>query len=160
VLLLLTVPAAAGCSALGGTSAGEIGRLYLVLFLAAVQLSTLALLVSSAVNTTDGALRVTYAFVLLVTVGTLGPYALLQGTGGGAAMLASWVRGLSPIPAVLEVLGQGDVGSQGLTTGAAFTLRYLVLGTASSVACMHVTVARLNHRLLERVRPAGVMTED
>src|SRR5262249_11530509 len=107
-----------------------------------------------------GALRVTYAFVLLVTVGTLGPYALLQGTGGGAAMLASWVRGLSPIPAVLEVLGQGDVGSQGLTTGAALTLRYLVLGTASSVACMHVTVARLNHRLLERVRPAGVMTED
>ncbi|MGL4553620.1 MAG: ABC transporter permease, partial [Gemmataceae bacterium] len=42
VLLAMTVPAAAACYALGGTSlAREIGPLYLVLFLAAVQLSAL-----------------------------------------------------------------------------------------------------------------------
>src|SRR5215831_16323055 len=48
VLLPMTVPAATACSALGGISlVREIGPLYLVLFLAAVQLTALALLVSS-----------------------------------------------------------------------------------------------------------------
>src|SRR6266446_2498714 len=92
-LLPMTAPAAAACYALGGTSlTREIGPLYLVLFLAAVQLSALALLVSSYANSSDAALRITYALVLVLTVAVLGPYALLQGREGGMTVLASWVR--------------------------------------------------------------------
>ena len=95
VLLPMTVPpAAAACSALGGTSlTREIGPLYLVLFLAAVQLAALALLVSSYANSSDAALRITYGLVVVLTVAVLGPYAVLQGREGLLTELASWVRG-------------------------------------------------------------------
>ena len=43
------------------------------------------------------------------------------------AELASWLRCLSPIPAVMEVLGQGDVGSFGLSAGAGAVGRYVLL---------------------------------
>src|SRR6266478_232028 len=93
ILLAMTIPAAAACYALGGTSlTREIGPLYLVLFLAAVQLATLALLVSSYANSNDAALRLTYGLVLVLTVAVLGPYAILQGGEGLLCVLASWMR--------------------------------------------------------------------
>jgi ABC-type transport system involved in multi-copper enzyme maturation permease subunit len=161
ILLSMTVPAAAACYALGGTSlTGEIGPLYLVLFLAAVQLSALGLLVSSFANSSDAALRITYALVLLFTVAVLGPHALLQGTEGGVGLAASWLRSLSPIPAVMEVLGHGDLGSHGLGAGFSATARYMVLGSLTSVGAMLATLRRLNSRLLDQSRAAGVMTEE
>jgi ABC-type transport system involved in multi-copper enzyme maturation permease subunit len=161
VLLLMTAPAAAACYALGGVSVtGDLVPLYAVLFLTAVQLATLALLVSSRAGTTDSALRLTYGLVLLLTVVTLGPYALFQGTEGNLRDFAGWFRCLSPVPAVMETLGQGDAGSHGLTAGAGTTGRYLLLGGLSSLAFLLATVAGLNHRLFDRSRAAGVMTED
>jgi ABC-type transport system involved in multi-copper enzyme maturation permease subunit len=161
VLLAMTVPAAAACYALGGSTArGGILALYAVLAVAAVQLSTLALLVSSRSQSTDGALRTTYALVLAVCVFPLGPHLLLRGGTGLLPELASWIRCLSPIPAVMDVLGQGDVGSQGMGTGVGVVPRYVLLAALSSAACAVATVARLNHRLLDRARAAGVMTED
>jgi ABC-type transport system involved in multi-copper enzyme maturation permease subunit len=161
ILLALTAPAAAACYALGGTSlTGEIGPLYLVLFLAAVQMGTLTLLVSSCANSSDAALRITYGLVLVLTVAALGPYAILQGTTGRLNVLASWVRCLSPIPAVMEMLGHGDIGSQGLGVGYSAAARYLLLASLTSLGFMLATVFRLNHRLLDRSRAAGVMTEE
>ncbi len=161
VLLVMTLPAAAACYALGGTGArGGIAALYAVLGVAAVQLATLGLLVSSRSQSTDGALRVTYALVLVVCVLVLAPHALLLGGSGPLVELASWLRCLSPVPAVMEVLGQGDVGSQGMSAGGGAVGRYLLLASAASVACALATVVRLNHTLLDRARPPGVMTED
>lgn len=161
ILLPMTVPAAAACYALGGISlTREIGPLYLVLFLAAVQLSTLALLVSTCANSSDSALRITYGLVVLLTVAVLGPYAVLQGTEGDMMVLASWVRCLSPVPAVMEVLGHGDVGLQGLTTSFSATTRYVLLAVLTSLGLALITVTRLSHRLLDRSRAAGVMTEE
>src|SRR5207249_1024944 len=134
--------------------------LYGVLGLAVVQLSTLGLLVSSRAQSTDGALRATYALVLAVCVLTLGPHALLRGRSDAAAQLASWVRCLSPIPAVMDTLGQRDVGAHGMAAGAGDVTRYLILASALSLACALATVLRLNRTLLDRARPAGVMTED
>jgi ABC-type transport system involved in multi-copper enzyme maturation permease subunit len=75
ILLVMTLPAAAACYALGGSGVqGGISALYGLLLLAALQMSTLGLLVSSRSQSTDGALRVTYALVLVVCVVTLGPY--------------------------------------------------------------------------------------
>jgi ABC-type transport system involved in multi-copper enzyme maturation permease subunit len=161
VLLVMTLPAAAACHALGGTGMrGGIAALYAVLGIAALQLATLGLLVSSRSQSTDGALRVTYALVLAVCVLPLGPHALLRGGTGLLPELASWLRCLSPIPAVLDVLGQGDVGSHGMSAGADAFSRYVFLALAVSGCCALATVARLNHTLLDRARPAGVMTED
>jgi ABC-type transport system involved in multi-copper enzyme maturation permease subunit len=161
ILLPMTAPAAAACYALGGTSlTREIIPLYLVLFLAALQLSTLALLVSSYANSSDSALRITYGLVVVLTVAVLGPYAILQGREGGITVLASWVRCLSPVPSVMELLGHGDVGLQGLTTDYSATARYLLLAALSSLAFALATVRRLSHRLLDRSRAGGVMTEE
>lgn len=131
-----------------------------MLFLAAAQLSALALLVSSYANSGDSALRITYGLVVALTVAVLGPYAILQGSQGGAAGLASWLRCLSPVPAVMEILGHGDVGSQGITAGYSATARYVLLASLTSLGLALVTVGRLSHRLLDRSRPGGVMTEE
>jgi ABC-type transport system involved in multi-copper enzyme maturation permease subunit len=161
VLLPMTAPAAAACSALGGTSlAREIGPLYLVLYLAAVQLTALALLVSSYANSSDAALRITYGLVVVLTVVVLGPYAVLQGREGLLTGLASWVRCLSPVPAVMDVLGHGDVGLHGFTTGFSTTGRYVLLASLTSVGLMLAGVRRLGRPLLDRPRAAGVMTEE
>jgi ABC-type transport system involved in multi-copper enzyme maturation permease subunit len=161
ILLPMTAPAAAACYALGGTSlTREIGPLYLVLFLAAVQLSALALLVSSYANSSDAALRITYGLVVVLTVAVLGPYALLQGGEGGMTALASWVRCLSPVSAVMEVLGHGDVGLQGLTTGFSATARYLLLAAITSLGLALATIRRLSHHFLDRSHAKGVMTEE
>ena len=161
VLLAMTVPAAAACFALGGTGVqGGIGLLYGVLGVAALQISTLGLLVSCRANSTDGALRFTYAIVLALSVLTLVPQALLRGGDDWLAGAADWVRCLSPIPAVMEVLGQGDVGTHGMSAGPSALVRYTVLALALSLACALATIAQLRHTLLDRTRAAGVMTED
>jgi ABC-type transport system involved in multi-copper enzyme maturation permease subunit len=161
ILLVMTAPAAAACYALGGIGTrGGIGVLYAVLALAAVQLSTLALLVSCLARSTDGALRGTYALVLGMCVLTLCPYELLRGRSDLLAEAASWLRCLSPIPAVMEVLGQGDLGSHGLSAGRSAVARYLLLAALTSLGCAWATVRRLNHRLFDQARAAGVMTED
>jgi ABC-type transport system involved in multi-copper enzyme maturation permease subunit len=160
LLLVMTLPAAAACYALGGTVArGGITALYAVLGLAALQLSTLGILVSSRAQSTDGALRVTYALVLALCVLTLVPHAPLGGGTGPVATAASWLRFLSPVPAVMAVLGHGDIGSGGVSPMDAVT-RYGLLAGISSLACALATVMQLNHTILDRARPAGVMTED
>jgi ABC-type transport system involved in multi-copper enzyme maturation permease subunit len=160
-LLAMTLPAAAACYALGGAGApGGIVALYGVLSVAVVQLATLALLVSTRAQSVDGALRITYASVVVVCVLALGPHALLQGDEGPLADLAAWLRCLSPVPAMMELLGQGDVGSHGIALGAGTVGRYLLLASAASLACAVATVAALNQKLFDVARPAGVMTED
>jgi ABC-type transport system involved in multi-copper enzyme maturation permease subunit len=161
VLLAMTLPAAAACYALGGsTSRGGIAALYGVLAVVAVQLSTLALLVSSRSQSTDGALRATYALVLAVCVLPLGPHLLLRGGTGLLPDLAAGLLCVSPVPAVMDVLGQRDVGTHGMGESVDVVPRYVLLAALASAACAAATVARLNHRLLDRARPAGVMTED
>ena len=161
VLLVMTLPAAAACYALGGSGVqGGIGTLYGVLTLAAVQLSTMALLISSRCQTTDGALRTTYALVLALAILTQVPHALLRGNKDAIGESASWLRCVSPVPAVMELLGEGDVGASGMVVRYSVAFRYAILAGLTSLAFALATVARLNHRLLDRARAAGVMTED
>lgn len=158
VLMLMTVPAAGACHALGGLSArGGVGLLYAVLAVAAVQVVTLGLLVSSRAQSIDGALRTTYGLVLAVALLPLAPYWLLQGTP--LATPADWVRCLSPVPAVMQVLGQGDLGTHGF--GGSDTVgRYAVIAGVMSLLCAAATVFRLARVPLDQGRPAGVMTQD
>jgi ABC-type transport system involved in multi-copper enzyme maturation permease subunit len=163
LLLAMTLPAAAACYVLGGSSvSGGIGLLYAVLAMAALQLATLGLWVSSRSQTIDGALRGTYALVLAVCVVPLAPHWLMEGDSGTLADLSSWFRCLSPIPAVMEVLGQSGVGTHGLSagTGDSAATCYLILSGAMSLWCAFLTIMRLYHSPLDRARPPGVMTQD
>jgi ABC-type transport system involved in multi-copper enzyme maturation permease subunit len=161
ILLIMTLPAAGACQALGGTgTSGGVALLYLVLGMAAVQFSTLALLVSSRSQSTEGALRVSYLLVLAVSVAVLGPHLLFRTRSDFVAEAASWCRCLSPVPAVMEILGQHDTGSQGIVVDDHTVGRYFLLAAVFSVACALATIAWLNHRLLDRSRSAGIMTED
>jgi ABC-type transport system involved in multi-copper enzyme maturation permease subunit len=161
ILLIMTIPAAAACYALGGTTLrGGILYLYVSLAFSAVQIATLGLLISSYVQSTDGALRATYAAVLAVCVLPLAPYWVLQGSEGPIQTAVSWFRDLSPIPAVLQSLGQGDVGTHGMSASSGAVERYATLAGITSILCALATILRLDTRLLDRARPAGVMTED
>jgi ABC-type transport system involved in multi-copper enzyme maturation permease subunit len=157
----MTLPAAAACHALGGAAVeGGITLLYAVLGMAALQWSTAGLLVSSRAQSTDSALRFTYGLVLLVCVLFLVPQALVRGSGDWVEAAAGWLRCLSPIPAVMEVLGHADVGARGMTAQTNAISRYLVCALTMSLACAAITIAQLSRHLLDRPRSAGVMTED
>lgn len=161
ILLIMTAPAAAACYALGGSSAqGGVGLLYLVLAMAAIQLSTLGLLISSRAQSTDSALRTTYAIVLALCVVPLAPYWLLEGEGNELTAVAEWLRCLSPVPAVLQVLGHSSVGSHGLQSGGDTIGRYVLFATLMSLVLVVWTIRILIRNPLDRARPAGTITQD
>src|SRR5262249_25138205 len=108
----------------------------------------------------DTALRTTYGLVLLLAVLVLGPYQLVQGQAGGLVTLATWLRSASPLPAVMEILGPGDVGGHGLVARAGNPLRYAAEALGTSAVFMGVTVRRLKPTLVDRPRPQGRITDE
>jgi ABC-type transport system involved in multi-copper enzyme maturation permease subunit len=60
----------------------------------------------------------------------------------------------------MEVLGHGDVGSQGLGVAYNAKERYFLMAGLSSLLCIGLTIRRLSHRLLDRSRAAGIITEE
>jgi ABC-type transport system involved in multi-copper enzyme maturation permease subunit len=160
LMLMMSLPAAAACFAMGGISPKDILMLYAVLAVAAVQFTALGLVISTHANSTDSALRLTYGFVLLVSVVILGPHLFLQGQQGWTPMLADWLRCLSPVSAVMEILGHGDVASQGLVAETGMAQRYLVVATVFTLALMIHTISQLNFSIFDRSRSQGVITDD
>jgi ABC-type transport system involved in multi-copper enzyme maturation permease subunit len=146
---------------MGGVSlVGELLFLYGILGLLVLQCTTLALLVSTYANSTESALRITYGCVLLMSVVSLGPHYFLQGTGGFKAEYADWCRCLSPIPAVMHVLGQGGVGSRGIVSSADIAMRHVMLAALGTGAFAILTIRRLNHTLFDRSRSQGLITDE
>lgn len=163
LVLALSLPALVACFVMGGIDLTQVAGAYLVLVLAAAQYALAGLVVSSYARRTDSALRVTYGLTLTLAVLVLGPFKLLQGRlfGLGNELLYT-VYCISPIPALIELTGAGDVGSIGLQhafePGA--VTRYAILATLSIVACMLWLAARLRPSLIDRARPAGTATEE
>ncbi|MCH7988521.1 MAG: ABC transporter permease subunit [Planctomycetes bacterium] len=161
LLLAMSFPAAAACYAMGGVDFwGQIVVLYGILALVAVQYACVGLLVSSYANSTDSALRITYGLVLLLAVVTLGPHQFLQGQPGLVPEFASWMRNLSPIPAVMELLGQGGVGTQGLISESGAPNQYVFWAAVTSMGLMVWTISRLNYSIFDRARSQGIITDD
>lgn len=147
LLMVLSFPPAAACYTMGGVSFwGDLVGMYALLALLALQYATLAMLVSSFSGSTDGALRTTYALVLLLAVVSLGPdqffggiadeqsligaLAAVPALGPALASVAGvlmsvvdliavidWSRCVSPIPAMFDVLGQGGGGAKAAAIG-------------------------------------------
>ena len=83
MILAMSLPAAGACYSMGGLSlSNDIGKVYQLLFLAALQYTAIGLLVSSYAQSVDSAVRVTYGIVLGTSVLALGPHYFFQGTGG------------------------------------------------------------------------------
>jgi ABC-type transport system involved in multi-copper enzyme maturation permease subunit len=161
LLLAATLPAAAACYALGGSSGrGGIGMLYGVLAMAAVQIATLGLFVSSRAQGTDGALRVTYGLVLGMCVLPLAAHWLIPRDDPATTAASEWLGSLSPIPAVMEAVGQGGAGLPGADYRAGATSRYFIVAAGVSAVCAALTLLRLARAPLDRARPPGVMTQD
>ena len=164
LLVTLSIPAAAACFAMGGIDLIEgFGRMYLVLVLLALQYATLALLISSYASTTDSALRITYGIILLLAVVAMGPHRFLRGEpwlSPGMAASIDWIRCISPVPAMFEVLGDTSVGAGGLAAAGSIASRYCVIAAVSSIIFMFWTAMRLNMRVLDRARAAGKVTDD
>jgi ABC-type transport system involved in multi-copper enzyme maturation permease subunit len=161
LILIVSLPAAAACYAMGGVElVGQLGLLYAVLLLLVVQYSTLGLLVSSYVQSADAAVRVTYAATFSLSFLTLVPHAFYQGQAGLLGWTAGWLRHLSPLPVVMQIMGHGDLGSRGLMRTSWDADEFVGLTIASSLLFAVITLTRLSHRIFDRSRAKGVMTED
>ncbi|MCA9121554.1 MAG: ABC transporter permease [Planctomycetaceae bacterium] len=161
LLLLTSLPAASACYAMGGIDIySQLGLLYLVLLLCTVQYTTLALLISTFVQSTDAAVRMTYAAVFVLGILGAGPYYLLQGQTGTLALIAWWLQAASPLTVIMDLVGHGDVGSLALLTEGSTLAEFILLSTISSFLFVVVTVSRLNHRLFDRARSKGQVTDD
>lgn len=161
LILVLSLPAAAACYALGGISLRtDLLAVYLLLCLVALQYSALGLLVSTYATTTDAAVRWTYGLVLLSSVLSLGPHQFFQGTGTYLADLGDWLRCASPFAALMSLQGAGDVGAAGLISTTDVPGRFTVTSLLLTAICSVWTICRLNHTIFDRARDAGQISDD
>lgn len=164
LLLVLSLPAAAACYAMGGINlVDQLLMIYLVLFMLSLMYATLGLLVSSYARSTDSALRMTYAAVLVLAVVTLGPHAFLAEqpwVDPTMYLVIDWLRSLSPIPAVMQALGDLSVGAGGQMEQANLALRFIIVAAVASAIFATWTASRMNQRLFDTPRDQGKVTDE
>jgi hypothetical protein len=104
--------------------------------------------------------RLTYAAVFTLCFLTLGPHILLRGQAGWKAEAAGLVRGLSPLPVMLQRVGLGGAGSQGLVERDSGGGVFFLGGCLLTLGVMAFTLLHLNHRLFDRARSQGAITDE
>jgi ABC-type transport system involved in multi-copper enzyme maturation permease subunit len=161
LILALSFPAACACYALGGIDfTRSILGAYLVLALAAIQYTALGLLVSSYAASSDAAIRWTYGVVFGLCFAALIPHHFFVGHGGAVSIAVEWLRCASPLAAMLELLGAGDLGSRGVVSTVDVVRRFMILSLSLSSIAAVWTIMRLNYRIFDRARAAGVAVDD
>lgn len=161
LMLCVSLPAASACIALGGVSLGSgLGGCYLVLLMTAVELCSVSLLVSTLTTTTDAAIRMAYGVIGGICLLSMIPYALFVGQGGFIETIADWLRCLSPVSAISSLLGGADALQRGITSETSVVGRFVILTILIIVASSLATVRRLNFRIFDRVRSAGVIVDE
>jgi ABC-type transport system involved in multi-copper enzyme maturation permease subunit len=161
LLACTSLPAMAACYAMGGIDLWrDVFSLYAVLGLLTVECIALGLLISTFAQSTDSAVRLTYAAVFTLCFLTLGPHILLRGQAGWKAEAAGLVRGLSPLPVMLQRVGLGGAGSQGLVERDSGGGVFFLGGCLLTLGVMAFTLLHLNHRLFDRARSQGAITDE
>ena len=161
LLLLLSLPAATACYAMGGVEPMQLVSIYGILFCMSLQYATLGLLASSYAGSTESALRMTYGAALFLAVVTLGPDQFLRGLAGELWVgPIAWIRSASPIPAMMEALGHSAVGTRGLRGAGNEPMRYMALALVSSALFATLTALRLSMRIFDKSRAKGSITDD
>ena len=161
LLLMLSLPAATACYAMGGVAPSQLVAIYGILFCLSLQYATLGLLASSYAATTESALRITYGMALVMAVVTLGPDAFMGGLVGEVFRAPiAWIRSISPIPAMMEAVGQGAVGTGGSRGTVGEPQRYMMLAVASAGVFGLLTALRLSMRIFDKSRAKGKITDE
>lgn len=161
LLLALSLPAAAACYTMGGIRWQDLVMAYFVLAVTAIQYAMVALYVSSKAKSTDGALRVTYGYILLTAVIVLGPYYLVQGkVAGVVADATEWLAAVSPIPAVLQIIGHEEVATRGIDVQADQLTRYIVWSCIIIVLSAFALLYMLQPHMMDRPRSKGYITDE
>ena len=161
LVLCLSLPAAAACYALGGISLwDELPRVYLLLALVSLEYAALGLCVSTFSNSIDAAVRWTYGLILLLSVLSLGPHQLFQGTEGPLAAIGDTFRCLSPFAAMMSILGAGDIAGQGLLSTTDVPRQFAITALSIFAICSLWTAGRLNHRIFDQARAQGRISDD
>lgn len=135
--------------------------LYGVLALASFQYAAMGLWVGSLARSSDSSLRMTYGLVFILTIIVLGPYQFLQGKPWEWLLAASiWLRSVSPLPAIMEIVGHGEAASGGLMSPTHNLARYALTAVVITLGFALHTILRLNPKIFDRARSSGVITED
>ncbi|MCY2965049.1 MAG: ABC transporter permease [Planctomycetota bacterium] len=144
LVLLLSLPAACACYALGGIALDrDLLRLYLLLALVALQCTALGLLVSTYAGSIDGAIRATYGIMLGLSVLSMGPNYFFSGDDSSFAVAGDWIRCCSPFSALMSVLGAADMGSQGIASKTDVPRLFMIFSLVMAAVCGAWTIARL-----------------
>ncbi|WP_149499530.1 ABC transporter permease [Roseiconus lacunae] len=160
LVLMASLPGAAACYVMGGVDLySGILRFYLLLVLLIVHYVTLAMLVSSYVHTADAGVRITYTAIFVTALLTLLPAAFFVGDAGILGTVSGYLRSVSPIPVLTELMQQSSPGQRGLI-GQSTWPRFVVFASISSLVCAVWTLSRLNYRIFDRSRAQGVITDD
>ncbi|MFM7291595.1 MAG: ABC transporter permease subunit, partial [Planctomycetia bacterium] len=161
LLACTSLPAVAACYAMGGIDLGrDVLVLYAVLGLMTIECIAVGLLVSTFAQSTDAAVRLTYAAVFALCFLTLGPHFLLRGQAGWKAATAGLLRGLSPVPVMLERVGLAGAGSAGLLERDSAAGVFFACAGLLSLVVMAITLLNLNQRLFDRSRSQGAITDE
>ncbi|QEF97966.1 ABC-2 family transporter protein [Stieleria maiorica] len=160
LVLLASLPGAAACYAMGGIDLRDgLGLFYFVLLLLVFQYATLGMLISSYVQSADAGVRLTYTVIFALFLLTLVPDAFFPGGSGVMGTIAQWARYLSPVPVVMQIMGQGGLGSRGLIESPG-NLQFIIITLVSSLVFAGITIGRLNYRIFDQSRAKGVITDD
>ena len=161
LLLFATLPAMAGCFLMGGLSLREdTFRLYGFLLLVCTQLVVVGLLVGTWCRSTESALRWSYGVTFALTIVPWFPDALFPGGTSHIAKALQWLKLISPIPALMQMLKQGAVAGTGLIESRDAVSWYIVFSSLFIVIGSVVCIRRLSHYLLDRSRSQGFITDD
>lgn len=163
VLLLLfsTLPALVCCFLMGGLSfTDDILKLYLFLMLVSAQLIVTGLLVGTYCRSTESALRWSYGVTFSMTIIPFFPDAMFPGGTSTIAKAFQWVKLISPIPSLMQMLNQGSVGGSGLMESRDVVGWYIAFASVFILIGSAVCIFRLSHSLLDRSRSQGFITDD
>ena len=161
IMLAMSFPAAGACYSMGGLSLYDnLGKVYFLLAIVALQYATLGLLVSCYCQSVDAAIRLTYGIVIGLSVLSIVPHFFFQGTGGILASMAKLVRALSPLATLMSLTGAGNVGGQGIVEKANLLSQYATGAITISVVASLMTIGRLNHKIFDQARSAGTISDD
>ena len=160
LLLFATVPAMACCFLMGGLTLTDVLRLYGFLLLVCTQLIVLGILVGTFCRSTEAALRWSYGVTFALTIVPTFPDFFLKGSDSPIARGAGWLKLISPIPSLMQMLNQGSIGGSGLAESRPVMFWYLVLTGLSILVGSIVCIVRLSHSLVDRSRSQGSITDE
>ncbi len=160
LLLFATLPAMACCFLMGGLTASDVLRLYGLLLLVCTQLIVVGTLVGTYCRSTEAALRWSYGVTFAITIVPTFPDFFMKGGDSPIARGAGWLKLISPIPSLMQLLRQGSLDGSGLGETHSVMFWYLTFTGLSIIAGSVVCIVRLSHSLLDQSRSQGCITDE